>query len=276
MITAAKDPLKDLELLIHSRYCIIFVDTAEEEHAGTLFKHLADRLKLPFFSWTPTKGLRREDIKGSVYKSADLSTALMHIEHSEFVAIYHFRGVADYLDDKLVVAKLKDSAMQFAKNNGVIIISGPDISIPDSLKAISARLSLPAPEMEDYRKLLQHIIRDLHIRMNVTVEITPEDMNKLLNNMKGLTLLEAEKILTRVIIEDGKLSPKDIRGVVEAKRDIVEREGLLEYYPVEESMADIADLSGLKSWLAKRREIITEPKRAREFGLSFPKGVLLL
>lgn len=276
MITAAKDPLKDLELLIHSRYCIIFVDTAEEDRAGALFKHLADRLKLPFFSWTPTKGLKREDINGSVYKSADLSTALTHIEHSEFVAVYHFRGVADYLDDKLVVAKLKDSAMQFAKNNGVIIISGLDISIPDSLKAISARLSLPAPEIEDYRKLLHHIIRDLHIRMNVTVEITPDDMNKLLNNMKGLTLLEAEKILTRAIIEDGKLSPKDIRRVIEAKRDIVEREGLLEYYPVEESMADIADLSGLKSWLAKRREIITHPKRAMEFGLSFPKGVLLL
>jgi SpoVK/Ycf46/Vps4 family AAA+-type ATPase len=276
MMTAAKDPLKDLELLIHSRYCIIFVDTAEEDRADTLFKHLADRLKLPFFSWTPTKGLRREDIKGSVYKSADLSTALMHMEHSEFVAIYHFSGIADYLEDKLIVAKLKDSAMQFSKNDGVIIITGPDINIPDSLKPISARLNLPAPEIEEYRKLLHHIIRDLNIRMNVKVEITPEDTNKILNNMKGLTLMEAEKILTRVIVEDGKLSPKDIRRVIEAKKEIVEQDGVLEYYPVEESMAELADLAGLKSWLDKRREIITDPKRAKEFGLSFPKGILLL
>lgn len=88
--------------------------------------------------------------------------------------------------------------------------------------------------------------------------------------------MEAEKILTRVIVEDGKLSPKDIRRVIEAKKDIVEREGVLEYYPVEESMDDIADLAGLKSWLDKRREIIIDPKRAMKFGLSFPKGVLLL
>jgi SpoVK/Ycf46/Vps4 family AAA+-type ATPase len=41
-------------------------------------------------------------------------------------------------------------------------------------------------------------------------------------------------------------------------------------------MADIADLSGLKSWLSKRKEIITDSRRARDFGLSFPKGILLL
>jgi len=51
---------------------------------------------------------------------------------------------------------------------------------------------------------------------------------------------------------------------------------LLEYYPVEESMQDIADLAGLKSWLAKRRRILDEPEKARKYGLTFPKGVLLL
>jgi SpoVK/Ycf46/Vps4 family AAA+-type ATPase len=35
-------------------------------------------------------------------------------------------------------------------------------------------------------------------------------------------------------------------------------------------------LAGLKAWLAKRRLILTEPARASEFGLSFPKGILLL
>lgn len=56
-----RDPLKDIELLIRSRYCIIFLDTVEEERAETLLKHLADHLRLPFFSWTRTKGLGREE-----------------------------------------------------------------------------------------------------------------------------------------------------------------------------------------------------------------------
>lgn len=271
-----KDPLKDIELLIRSRYCIIFLDTAEEDRAETLIKHLADHLKLPFFSWTRTKGLRREDIEGSIYGSTDPSIALGHIEHSQFSAIYNFQGFGDYLEDKLIVAKLKDAALQFSKRSGTIIITGQDIQLPDALKPISAKIKLSSPQIEEYKELLFRIIRDMYPKMEVKMEMTDGDISRLLSNMKGLTLTEAEKVLTRIIVEDGKLSPEDIRRVIEAKKDIVGREGLLEYHPVEEGMTDIADLSSLKSWLAKRREILADPKRAANFGLSFPKGVLLL
>lgn len=271
-----KDTLKDIELLIRSRYCIIFLDTAEENRAEVLLRHLADNLGLPFFSWTRTKGLRRESVEGSIYGSADPSIALGHIEHSQFSAIYYFQEFGDYLEDKLIVAKLKDAALQFSKRSGAIIIAGQDIQLPDILNPISAKLKLPSPQIEDYKELLFHVIRDLYPRMEVKIEMTDGDTNQLLNNLKGLTLMEAEKVLTRIIVEDGKLSPEDIRKVIEVKKDVVDREGLLEYCPLEESMVEVADLAGLKSWLAKRREIITNPKRAMDFGLSFPKGVLLL
>jgi len=41
-------------------------------------------------------------------------------------------------------------------------------------------------------------------------------------------------------------------------------------------MQNVADLSGLKAWLSKRKHFITNPDKARMAGLSFPKGVLLL
>jgi SpoVK/Ycf46/Vps4 family AAA+-type ATPase len=88
--------------------------------------------------------------------------------------------------------------------------------------------------------------------------------------------MEAEKLLTRVIVEDARLTVEDIRKVIESKKAIIEREGVLEYTPADENMADIADLVGLKSWLAERRAILSSPERAARFGLSFPKGVLLL
>jgi SpoVK/Ycf46/Vps4 family AAA+-type ATPase len=63
---------------------------------------------------------------------------------------------------------------------------------------------------------------------------------------------------------------------LEAKRKMVQQDGLLEYWPAEQGMAEVAGLSGLKAWLAKRRASVIDPQRATEFGLSFPKGVLLL
>jgi len=265
-----RDPLKDIEILIKSRYCIIFLDTDEEERAEVLLKHLADHLQIPFFSWTPTKGLRRNDIKGAVYKSTDPSVALSHIEISKFPAVYYFRGFGNYLSDNLITLKLKEAATQFSTNKGIVVITGYDIDIPDDLKPISAKIKLPEPNMEEYRKLLNRIVRDLKEKIDVKVELDPEDINRLLLNLKGLTLMEAEKILTKIMVEDGRLSSKDIRCIVEAKKEIVEREGLLEYYPLEETWDDIADLEGLKSWLNKRRMFVLEPDRAKKFGLSFP------
>lgn len=273
-----REPLKDLELLIHSRYCVIFIETLEEDRLTTLIKHLADHLRMPYFSWTRTKGLRREDIdsKGPVYNTIDLSLALSHIEISRFTAIYHFFNVEDYLEDKIIPSKLRDAAKQFSTNDGVIIITGHNLKIPDILKPISAIFRPPEPDIEEYKELLYHILRDLRNRVKIKIEMTDEDIDRLIYNLNGLTILEAEKILTKALIEDSRLSPEDITKVIEAKKDIVEREGVLEYYPVERSMADIADLNGLKNWLAKRRELITNPVRAKEFGLSFPKGILLL
>lgn len=41
-------------------------------------------------------------------------------------------------------------------------------------------------------------------------------------------------------------------------------------------MDEIADLTGLKAWLQKRQAFLTQRERAVSFGLSFPRGVLLL
>jgi SpoVK/Ycf46/Vps4 family AAA+-type ATPase len=110
----------------------------------------------------------------------------------------------------------------------------------------------------------------------VTVELTPQDRTRLVQNLQGLTLVEAEKIITRQIVQDGFLRPKDIEGVIAAKRQAIQQDGLLEYYPPEFGLDQIAGLKGLKTWLGKRRSVVTDPQRAVDFGLRFPKGILLL
>ncbi|HEX7120091.1 MAG TPA: AAA family ATPase [Longimicrobiales bacterium] len=273
---ADTDPLKDLELLIRSRYCVVHVDTAEEERAAGLVSHVADRLGLPLFEWSRTKGLRRTDKDGAIFKTQEPAGALAHIAAARFPAVYHFRGLGPHLQDPDVAALLRDAAAPFAEVGGAIVLTGADVTLPDAVGPMSARVELAPPPLEEYRRLLTRVLRDVHARTPVRVEMTPRDTTRLLNAIKGLTLMEAEKLLTRAIIEDGRLTPDDLHVVVEAKREIVEREGLLEYYPAEETMADIAGLEGLKQWLAQRRAIIAEPERAAAYGLSFPKGVLLV
>ena len=270
------DPLEDLDLLLRSRYALVVIDTPEEDRVNSLLMHLADRRSLPLFTWTPTKGLRRQGMPSAVYGTTDPIAALDHVESSRLAAVYQFEGLQPFLTEPLIVGKLKDAASQLVDREGAIILTGAGTKLPEPMRALGTRLSMPPPDLDEYRDLLLHILRDLKTRDRIQVEITTDERNRLLQNLRGLTLLEAEKILTRSIVEDGRLGADDLRKVVEAKKEIVEREGLLEYYPVEETMAGVADLASLKSWLAKRQKIVSEPERAAEFGLEFPKGVLLL
>jgi len=274
--TGGSDPLHDLDLLLRSRYPIVLLETNEEDRAETLLRHLADRLHIPLFGWSATKGLRRDDKPSPIYDTADPVKALAHVESARFPAVYYFRSLGPYLEDRILRQRLRDASAPYAKIAGAIILTGTDISIDEALRPHVATVHLPPPDVEEFRELLMHILRDLNSRDVVEVDQTEAETNRLLQNLRGLTLLEAEKILTKAIIEDGRLSPEDIHAVVEAKRELVEREGLLEYYPVEESLDEVADLATLKAWLRKRQAIISTPERAAEFGLEFPKGVLLL
>lgn len=263
-------------MLVRSHYGLIYLDTEEEDRAQTMLRHLADQLNLPYFAWTSTKGLRRLDSNGYVYGSENLANALSHIEQTNFPAIYHLEGMKEFLPERLVDQRLKDTAQALSKQNGAVVITGGELELPDGVKQVCTRMSFPAPGEEEYQALIQNTISDMSERAEIKVELAPEEMNRFLNSLKGLTLLEAKKIITRIIVENGGLTPDNIKYINDAKKEIIEREGLLEYYPARENMDDIADLKGLKAWLAQRREMFQHPDQATKFGLSFPKGVLLL
>jgi SpoVK/Ycf46/Vps4 family AAA+-type ATPase len=137
-------------------------------------------------------------------------------------------------------------------------------------------MALPEPGPAEFRSLVEQIARDVGRTRSVDIQLTKEDETRLLTALRGLTLLEAGKVLTKAMVEDRRLTADDIVHVIDAKKQIVEREGVLEYYPAEQSLAEVAGLAGLKEWLRKRRNILSDPVRAAEFGLSFPRGVLLI
>ncbi len=299
----------DLELLLRARHAIIFIETEEKDRAESLLLHAADKLGLLFYTWTRTKGLRqhgkpafkldREKISSTlspketeflskevqglergVVSSKDTLNplnALHEVEMWQRKAVYNFQGLGEDLEDKIVATKLHDAAKQFLNHEGCIVITGhvPE-QLPNAIKGLSTVVKLPLPDAAEFRLLTERIYRDLSKQLPIEVQLTNGELSQILKNLQGLTLLEAEKILTKAMVEDQRFDPKDIDVVIGAKKEIIEREGLLEYYPVETTMTDVAGLNGLKSWLSKRRAIIAEPQKAKDFGLSFPKGVLLL
>jgi hypothetical protein len=269
------DALGDLELLIKSRYGLICLEGAGKERAFGLLRHLADSLRVPLFTWDQLHGLSRVGVDGSVYGTVDLAKALGHIASSRTRAIYQMHGLGEMEAGSAIAAILQEATATLESLHGAIVVSG-SFTVPPELERRSATVSLPGPGPMEFGDLLSRIVRDISRRQRVEVDLSASERATLIKHLSGLTLMEAEKILTKAIIEDGRLAADDIHHVIDAKRAVVEREGLLEYYPAEDSVAGVADLETLKEWLAKRRAVITTPEKAAKFGLGFPRGVLLL
>jgi hypothetical protein len=275
---SAPDVLRDVKLLLRSRYGLVHLETLEERRALSLLRHLTADLGIPLFRWSRLRGLSLDGGEGPIYATRELGAAFGHIAASGEPALYHFHGVGAEIDGAAVLAaQMREAVASLERIHGALVITDDRLRVPEDMRSQVATVAFPGPRREDSDELVRHIVRDLSRRQRgVEVDLNGEERAMLVNNLAGLTLLEAEKILTKAIVEDGRLDLDDIAHVIAAKRAVVEREGLLEYYPLEESSARVADLRRLREWLEKRKAVVAEPLRAEEFGLPFPRGVLLL
>jgi ATP-dependent 26S proteasome regulatory subunit len=252
------------------------LETAEEERAEVLLEHVARRMGLPLFDWTPHKGLIRRGEAGPVYGTQKLHAALSHIASTEFEALYHFHQIADELTDQIVIAQLVAAERVFRDRRGAIFVTGVDLVVPRVLDALFARVKMRGPTAEEYYEYVRTLLADVRTRVKVDMQMDSHVVSELLTHLNGLTLSEVRRILTAAMVADGSLGPHTVNRVMEAKKRIVQQSGVLEYYATRVELADIAGLANLKQWLSTRAAAFKDSARASEFGLTAPRGVLLL
>lgn len=276
-MTPSADQLRELEILVRSHHPLLTVDTVEDDRVHVLLRHTAERLDLPFFTWTQVTGLCRElPEPGQTPESGPPQKALAFIERSNLEAIFHLQGLGPYLHEPPVIARLKSIHNKYFQHRGAIVLSGQGVDFPPELKHLFTPLELEVPTPQVYHAFLKAVLQDLAQRVKVKIELSSADVSKMLATLHGLTFLEIQKIITQAVIEDGVLGRHDIDRILEAKREIIERSGVLEYFPHEGDMGDVAGLGELKAWLRKRQTAFEDPARAKEYGLTPPKGLLLI
>jgi SpoVK/Ycf46/Vps4 family AAA+-type ATPase len=90
----------------------------------------------------------------------------------------------------------------------------------------------------------------------------------------GLTRDEAEKVYQKAKVTTGQLTEAEVDIVLSEKKQVIRRNGILEFMEIDETLDLVGGLDELKRWLQQRSFSFTE--RAREYGLPQPKGMLIL
>jgi hypothetical protein len=277
-VPPSPDQLRDLEVLIGAHHALLLIESVESERVAALLTYVSDRLAMPLLTWQPGRGLRRavDPSAPAVHGTDDPEACLAFIEGADNEALYHLRGVGAYLDRPEVVVRLKDIHARYVRHAGAVVLSGAQVTMPPGLEPLFTHVALAPPDEGAYYQLVSGLLADIRARRPVDVELTSEDVSRLLSHLKGLSLLEARKVLTRIMVEEGRLSPDVLPRVLEAKREALERGGVLEYFPVDQGLSEVAGLRRLKAWLQQRAAVFADPARAKEFGLAPPRGLLLL
>ncbi len=268
------DLVNDIKTLIKSRYPLIGIQSWEEARIEDLLEEVARRLSMPLFIWTSTTGLVQYGRRGVGNTESLEPMQALNLVDSGMDAIYLLKDFHHYLETKLIIRRLRDLSSSLVQTYKSIVISAPSIEVPLELKKEFVLYDLSLPDQKEVYQIMYNTVKRIAKKTNFEIKLSKGEIAKLARSMTGLTKKEIERAISRAILNDNMLSKRDIELILEFKKDIVEKEGVLEYYydPIDKPY--IGGFKNFKVWLKKRKSAFS-PK-AREYGLKPPKGVLLL
>jgi SpoVK/Ycf46/Vps4 family AAA+-type ATPase len=293
------DTLERLKILLNSSTPIVVMETVEEMRVVRLVRVACSSVSLATFEWSIASGLVRcgsdvgelvpepghsvasatgHDAHDSgaqaLYNSKEPAQALSNLEAMSVEAAFVLKDFHRHMDDPVVVRRLRDVGQKFSANRRTVIITAPSITIPQELGSLVEFLELPLPD----KQRLRQIIDETSVRVGKTRTLKrtldPAGLDAIANNLRGLTEEEADRAVSHAIVTRYGVTAETVTDVLEAKKELLRRSGMLEFIDASENLAAVGGLDNLKAWLAQRRG--TWEDSARDFGLEPPRGVIIL
>ena len=294
-----QDAFDRLKILIDSSTPIVVMETVEEMRAVRMVREASSSLRLATFEWSIASGLVRCGAEAApvaeskfpgaaraslqstvdlsapaIYHSQEPAQALSNLEAISVEAVFILKDFHRHMDDPVVVRRLRDVGQKFSTNRRTVVITGPLVSIPAELGSLVEFLELPLPDNTRLRQLIDESVQRMGQTRTLKRTLDPGGIDRIVNNLRGLTEEEADRAISQAIVTRYGLVPETVTDVLEAKKSLLRHSGMLEFVDASENLAGVGGLENLKSWLAQRQG--SWEASARQFGLEPAKGVIIL
>ncbi len=267
---------EELELLIRSRYPILYLVSWEEARSERLLRDLGTTLGKKVYFWTITRGFEG-GAGASLTQTAESKNpveALAAVAQSPERAIFVLKDFHAHFDRPEVVRAMRDLVGALKQSFKTLVILSPVLTIPRELEKDVTVLDVPLPDAPEIAAILEGIIQSVKNDTRVVVNATPELRERIVKATQGLTASEAENVFAKAVVHGRRLDEADLPLILAEKKQLLRKMGMLEYYDLTEGIGEVGGLDELKAWLEKRTAAFSE--KARAYGLPEPKGLLLL
>ena len=260
---------EELSILVQAQYPLIYLVTSEEERAEQSIARIAQNRRV--FVWTVTHGIIEygQPKQATQHNTVSPEAAIQWVVQQRDPGIFIFKDLHPFITSPGVTRWLRDAIASFKGTDKIIILMSPFQEVPLELEKDLVVLDFALPDLGELNLVLSQQLDRMKTRRTST-----EVREKLLKATLGLTKDEAEKVYRKAFVKAGKLTEEEVDIVLSEKKQLIRRNGILEYIEEDETLKSIGGLEELKRWLTQRSDAFTE--RAREYGLPQPKGMLIL
>lgn len=188
-------------------------------------------------------------------------------QNDEKQEIFLVEDFHKYFDDKKVIVSLRKLSAELKLCNKHLIFLSPFHKLPEEIEKYLTVVNMPLPDRKDLQIRLKAIAKE--------TSINPDLEKYIIDSALGLTDTEAD-LAFRLAKEKVGLDKKEaIQIIANEKEQIIKKSGILDYFQVNMDLEQsVGGLDNLKSWLKQRSKSFE--RRAKDFGLKEPKGILLL
>ncbi|MGQ4646046.1 stress-responsive protein Ycf46 [Lyngbya aestuarii] len=264
---------EELSILIQAQYPLIYLVTSEEERTEKAIAIIAQTKSQQrrVFVWTVTHGIVEYGQSRQITQHNTVSpeAAIQWVIQQKEAGIYIFKDLHPFIDAPATTRWLRDAIASFKGTQKAIILMSPVQQVPIELEKEVVVLDYPLPDLTELNQVLSH-----QLELSKSRRTSTEVREKLLKSALGLTRDEAEKVYRKAHVKAGRLTEGEVNIVLSEKKQLIRRNGILDYIEEDETLDAVGGLEELKRWLKQRSDAFTE--RAREYGLPQPKGMLIL
>lgn len=271
-----------LSNLLKARFPYLYIPTWEEERLIQTIYLIAQNEELintprKVVTWSITDGIssyRKTKDSRSPWEVLDLIEKTRSPTLFVLKDFHIYFGASGRQADEQIVRKVRDLSLVIRNATypmNVIFVS-PTLTIPQELQKEITIVDFELPTYSEMSHFLEEMIR-INRESGLQIELDPTEKEQLAKAALGLTLQEAENAFARAIVEGGTLNRMSIDAIIEEKKQIIKKTGILEFIQTDIGIDDVGGLDNLKNWLRKRNKAWYES--AKLYGLPAPKGILI-
>jgi SpoVK/Ycf46/Vps4 family AAA+-type ATPase len=256
---------KAIREIFESGRPLTYIRSSEEQRVARVLQEVSGTLgSIPIWTWSLTEGLLRDGQVSHAAGTHARGVLDFIIAHQE-AGIFHLKDFHEPLRDSSEIRRrLRDVYESCLDRRKFVVITSPVRFVPEEVERSILFLELRTPDVIELAEFLREEAPDS----------SEETIQQVARTLLGLTIDESRYALRRAFATGRGLGSESLPALLEEKRLLVNRSGVIEFIADPTDLGDVGGLEGLKTWLVERSKLF-EMRDSLDAEI-VPKGLLMM